>query len=165
MAEASLRAARPAARGGQSNLIFAVAAAERPPGELCGRVDEIAVLFPWGSLLRGILGLDGDAAAGLAGLLAPGGRIVALVSVAERDARVAGVRPLAAADQDALTARWRGHGLDLVEFRPATTDEIVASGSTWAKRLRTAGTVVDRPVWRLEIGCPNLLAGSGDERG
>ena len=153
MAESSLRAARPAARGGQPNLIFAVASAERPPDDLCDRVDEVTVLFPWGSLLRGILALDDAVSAGLAALLGPRGRIAALVSVAERDTRVASVRPLVAADRQALAARWRRHGLDVVVFRPATTDEIVGSGSTWAKRLRTAGGSMDRTVWRLELRC------------
>jgi 16S rRNA (adenine(1408)-N(1))-methyltransferase len=158
MAESSLRAARPAARGGQPNLIFAVAATERPPIELCGRIDEVTVLFPWGSLLRGVLALDDAAAAGLAALLGPPGRIAALVSVAERDARAAGVRPLSAADRDALTARWRRHGLDLMSFRPATNDEIVDSGSTWAKRLRTGGAGTERQAWRLELACEKPLA-------
>src|SRR3954452_11568395 len=94
MAETSRRAARPETRGGLRNLIFAVAAAERPPRELCGRVDEVSILFPWGSLLRGAVALDKSAAAGIAPLLAPAGKIIALVSVADRDARAMDVAPL-----------------------------------------------------------------------
>ena len=63
MAESSLRAARSPVKGGVPNVLFAVAAAERPPAELCGRVDEVSILFPWGSLLRGVLALDPAAAA------------------------------------------------------------------------------------------------------
>ena len=63
MAEASRRAARPAARGGVSNALFVVAAAERPPMELLAIADELTINFPWGSLLRGALGIDDAAAA------------------------------------------------------------------------------------------------------
>ncbi len=57
MAEASRRAARPAARGGVANALFVVAAAERPPIELLGIADEVTINFPWGSLLRGALAM------------------------------------------------------------------------------------------------------------
>jgi 16S rRNA (adenine(1408)-N(1))-methyltransferase len=160
MAEVSLRAARPARKGGLPNVLFAVAAAERPPGELCGRADEVTILFPWGSLLRGVLALDPGAAAGIAGLLAPGGRVRALVSVTDRDEANAGLAPLRAADRDGLAKRWAAFGLRLTAFEPATAADIHATGSTWARRLgaaRRAGrgaTPSDaRPVWRLALRC------------
>ena len=40
------------------NALFVVAAAERVPAELHGLADELTILFPWGSLLRGALALD-----------------------------------------------------------------------------------------------------------
>ena len=52
------RDARPPARGGRPNALFVVAAAEAPPRELIGLADEVRILFPWGSLLRGVLGQD-----------------------------------------------------------------------------------------------------------
>jgi 16S rRNA (adenine(1408)-N(1))-methyltransferase len=168
MAEVSLRAARPAHKGGQPNLLFAVAAAEHPPAELCGRADEVTVLFPWGSLLRGSLALDAQAAAGIAGVLAPGGRVRALVSITDRDAANAGLAPLTAADRDDLERRWAALGLRLTAFEPATAEEIHATGSTWARRLgaarqvkRATATVEARPVWRLDLRC----AGPDDNGG
>jgi len=159
MAEASLRAARAARKGGLPNLLFAVAAAERPPVELCGRADEVTVLFPWGSLLRGVLALDPEAATGIAGLLAPGGRVQALVSVTDRDAANPGLAPLTPADREGLAERWAAFGLRLTAFEPATAEEIHATGSTWARRLgatrrtgRSAIAAADaRPVWRLDL--------------
>lgn len=158
MAEMSLRAARHPRKGGLPNVLFAVAAAERPPDELCGRADEVTVLFPWGSLLRGVLALDPAAAAGIAGLLSPGGHVHALVSVTDRDAANAGLEPLTTADRDELAERWAAFGLGLTAFEPATAEEIHATGSTWARRLgaarqpdRTATTRDDRPVWRLDL--------------
>jgi 16S rRNA (adenine(1408)-N(1))-methyltransferase len=155
MAESSLRAARPATKGGLPNLLFAVAAAERPPAELRGGVDEVSILFPWGSLLRGVLAADTDAAAGIASLLAPGGCVDALVSIANRDAAALGVRPLDAADGAVIARRWRDLGVQLSAFRPATPPEIEASGSTWARRLRAGGgrDAADRRVWRLRLRC------------
>ena len=166
MAEASLRAARPERKGGLSNLLFVVAAAERPPAELRGRADELTILFPWGSLLRGILALDPEASAGIAALLAPGGRVRALVSFTDRDATNAGLQRLTGADREALAMRWAAFGLRLTTFEPATIEEVHATGSTWARRLGASrptrgGAAPDpRPVWRLDLRCPG-----SDDRG
>ena len=148
MAETSRRTARSPRRGGLPNALFAVAAAEQPPLELYGRADELTILFPWGSLLRGALALpDASAAsAGIAALVARGGTIRILVSVDARDRL--GLPPFAAADRERLAAGWRCHGLEVCAFEPATDAEVRASGSTWARRLR-AGR--DRMAWRLDL--------------
>jgi 16S rRNA (adenine(1408)-N(1))-methyltransferase len=153
MAESSRRAARPERRGGLPNALFVAAAAECPPPELHNIADEVTVLFPWGSLLRGALALDAAAAAGIASLLRPGGRIVAFVSITERDAL--GLQPLEAADREALARRWACHGLELQAFEPATAAQIEATGSTWARRL-DAGR--ERPAWRLLLRRNGQLA-------
>ena len=159
MAESSLRAARPAAKGGVPNVLFAVAAAERPPAELRGRVDEVSILFPWGSLLRGVLALDAEAAAGIAALLAPAGHVEALISVADRDSAALGVRPLTGNERAEIARRWQDFGLELAELRPAAASEIAATGSTWAKRLRAGGRRSDRPVWRIGLRCGGAVDG------
>jgi 16S rRNA (adenine(1408)-N(1))-methyltransferase len=151
MAESSLRAARPEHKGGLSNALFVVAAAERLPPELAGIAAEVTIAFPWGSLLRATLAPDdaAEAAAGIAGLVAPGGRVRALVSTDPRDR----LDLPAPADTPAaeLAARWCRHGLQLAAWRPATESEIAATGSSWARRLR-AGR--DRSVWQLELVRP-----------
>lgn len=148
MAEASRRAARPAARGGLPNAVFVVAAAESPPAELHARAALVTVSFPWGSLLRGILGTDDRAAAGLASFLAPDGALDALVSVTPRDG-VDGIGSLDGAALDRLAAAHRLSGLELVSAVPASSADVRASGSTWGRRLLAAGT--GRPVWRLSL--------------
>jgi 16S rRNA (adenine(1408)-N(1))-methyltransferase len=95
------------------------------------------VHFPWGSLLRGILGYDAAVLAGAAQLLAPGAEATALVSVVARDGVPAVPSPAE------LGSAYARHGLCLTDARPATPAEIAASHSSWAKRLR-AGTA--RPV-------------------
>jgi hypothetical protein len=153
MAEASMRAARPARKGGLSNAIFAVAAAEAPPAELLGRAHLLTITMPWGSLLRGALALDARAAAGIAALVAPQGSVEILLSLADRDRAALGLDAMTPLDRDELAERWHGHGLALAGLEPASGDDIAASGSTWARRLLGdgRGDGSTRPVWRLVL--------------
>lgn len=98
--------------------------------------------FPWGSLLRGVLGDDDAVLAGVARLLAPDALGSVLLSVVPRDG-IAEAPPLRR-----LVAEYARHGLSVVESRPATAEEVAASHSTWAKRLRAATT---RPVTLLRV--------------
>ena len=125
---------------------------------LAGRADLLTVTFPWGSLLRGLVGLDPAALAGAAALLRPGGRLEVLASVVPSD-RVPGLECLDDGAATAIRAAWRAAGLELTSMRPAKPAEIVASGSSWAGRLqaarrgaRGAGSrgAEPRPVWRLD---------------
>jgi 16S rRNA (adenine(1408)-N(1))-methyltransferase len=140
MADASRRAAK---RNALPNALFAVAAAERPPEALRALAQSLTITFPWGSLLRGVLGYDDAVLAGVAALLAPDASARALVSVVPRD----GVPPIPAADR--LGAAYAAHGLALRETRQATGEEVAASGSSWAKRLRAGAA---RPVTVLRFG-------------
>jgi 16S rRNA (adenine(1408)-N(1))-methyltransferase len=111
----------------------------------------LTVHFPWGSLLRGVLGGHDAVLTGVAQLLAPGAAGTVLLSVVERD----GVP--AVPQQDELAAAYARHGLKLIEARPATSVEVARSHSSWAKRLR-AGTA--RPVILLRFygdGWPGWL--------
>jgi 16S rRNA (adenine(1408)-N(1))-methyltransferase len=148
MAESSLRAARPERRGGLPNALFLVAAAERLPAELRGRVDELTMVFPWGSLLRAALALDDAAFAshGIAGVLADEASLRILVSIDPRDGLA--LDPLDTAHEPALSSRWGAFGLELAAFAPATRGELAESGSTWARRL---GAGRDRAAWRIEL--------------
>ena len=139
MADSSRRAWR---RDALPNALFVVAAAERPPDALQGLAGSLTVNFPWGSLLRGLLGEDDAVLGGVARLMAPGAEGTVLLSVAARD----GVRPVP--PRASLGVAYARHGLDLVEMRRATPEEVGASGSSWAKRLR-AGR--DRPVTLLRL--------------
>jgi 16S rRNA (adenine(1408)-N(1))-methyltransferase len=132
-------------RGGLDNVLFVVAAIECPPVELAGLADEVTILFPWGSLLRGALALDDVAAAGISSLVRAGGRAIAHISITDRDGL-----GLAAVDDEveALAERWSRHGLVLDGVRRVGEEEVAATGSSWARRLATDP---ERPVWRLEL--------------
>ena len=150
MAESSRRAERTR----RPNALFLAAGVEAVSGSpLAGRADLVTVTFPWGSLLRGALGLDEAALAGITATLAPGGRLEVLASVRPSDA-VDGLTTLDADADPAIAARWCAVGLTMASFRPATRAEVAASGSSWARRLGAVGGRGDdaRTVWRLE-GC------------
>jgi 16S rRNA (adenine(1408)-N(1))-methyltransferase len=138
MAEASRRAARPARKGGLENVRFVLAAAESLPPELRGRAALVTVLFPWGSLLRGCLGLDGTVACGVAGLVAPDGMLELLLGPAERD-RLAGVPTTEGAIIDAAARTFAAHDFEVIVGRAATPAEVAATGSSLARRLGVAG--------------------------
>ncbi len=150
MREASHRAARSSvAKGGLANAWFAVAAAEDIPPVLDGRVDTLMVTLPWGSLLRGLLDPEpwfGDVAARL---LRAGGELRSLLSVTPRDG--VGLGHLDEGALDALVARWAAVGWASLEARPATTADVAASGSSWAKRL---GIPTRRPASMLRLSPP-----------
>jgi 16S rRNA (adenine(1408)-N(1))-methyltransferase len=149
MAEASRRAARPARRGGRPNACFIVAAAEAPPAAIQGIADLVTVRFPWGSLLRGCVGQDAAVAAGVAELLAPGGTLELLLAPASQDG-LEGVPTAVGEVVAAAATAFEPFGLAVATGRIASAAEVVASGSTWAKRLGRGGAAgngaLDRSV-------------------
>lgn len=148
MAEASGRVAR----RGPPNAIFLAAGAETLGDTvLAGRIDLVTVMFPWGSLLRGVLGLDEKALAGVAALVSPRGRLEVLASVVPSD-RIEGIASLDATWEPSICRAWAAAGLDLLSMRLATSDEVIVSRSSWARRLRAGRDA--RAVWRLDLCRP-----------
>jgi 16S rRNA (adenine(1408)-N(1))-methyltransferase len=147
MAEASRRAARPAPKGGLVNALFILAAAEALPYELDGLVNAVTVHFPWGSLLRGLLGPEGSLLAGLSRILKPDGDLSLLVSLTERD-QSAGLAPLDLDAVQVLGACYRRFGFEMTAWRKAAQDEIDAAHSSWAKRM---GAGHKRPAWLISF--------------
>ena len=148
-ASAMAESSRRADRRGPSNALFLAAGVETlDRSALTCQADLVTVTFPWGSLLRGVLGLDAAALAGIASIVAPGGRVEVLLSVVPSDG-VAGLQRLDAGCEPAIRAAWAAADLDLATMRAATPDAVRASGSTWARRLGPDRT--SRPVWRLEL--------------
>ena len=150
MFEASRLAARPASKGGRPNARFLVAAAEAPPPALSGVASAVTIRFPWGSLLRGVLGLDPAVAEGIATLVAPTGSLELLLAPSGRDGL--GQVPTAVADIVVAARRtFEPLGFELEVGREATAAEVAASGSTWAKRLG-AGRARERRNGAAEYG-------------
>jgi 16S rRNA (adenine(1408)-N(1))-methyltransferase len=144
MAESSRRAAR--GRGAQrlANAWFAVESAEALPGPLARVASTVTGVMPWGSLLRGVLGLDDAVLRGIASIVSPAGCVEILASVTPSDA----VDGLTLLDGDAgavIASAWAAVGFELVSMRRATVDDLRRTRSSWARRLG------DRPVWRIEL--------------
>jgi 16S rRNA (adenine(1408)-N(1))-methyltransferase len=117
-----------------------VTAAEALPRALDGTVSALSIYFPWGSLLKGLVAPSPAVLEGIARILWPGGTLTALLSITARD----GGEPLGPASID--SAALARHGLVVSGWRPATANEVIASDSSWAKRL-AAGA--HRPAWLL----------------
>ena len=139
MAESSRRAARPVRKGGLPNAAFVLATAEAPPQILAGAASSVTVRFPWGSLLRGVVGLDPSVAAGIAGLAAPGGTLEVILAPADRDG-LDGMPTSGDGLAAAAASAFESLGFGLVEAHALTPAEILATGSTWARRLGVAGS-------------------------
>lgn len=148
MREASRRAARPLARGGQPNAVFVASSLQALPPAFDGLASLVTVHFPWGTLLHAALGQDSAGAAHLARLLAEGGRLRLLVSAAAGDA----VRGAVEIDPGAVTAAYRRHGLVRSCCRPATHADVTEARSSWGKRLLTGGG--DRRAMLIELDRP-----------
>jgi 16S rRNA (adenine(1408)-N(1))-methyltransferase len=146
MATASRRAAAKRLRGGLPNTLFLVAAAEALPAELDRVADLVTVNFPWGSLLRGLLGADPAIMAGVTRVLQPGGTAQLLLSSTARD-RGAGVAPIQAATLEALAESYVTWGLAVTQLWRASVADVAAAHSTWGKRLGAGGR--RRPAWLL----------------
>ena len=141
MAEASRRASRPPRKGGLPNARFILASAESPPSVLDESAQSVTVRFPWGSLLRGVVGLDAAVAAGIAGLVAPRGSLELLLAPVARD----GLDDVRGSTCDLVAgadAAFHAHGFDLEDVRTPTSAEVKASGSTWARRLDRRATLI-----------------------
>jgi 16S rRNA (adenine(1408)-N(1))-methyltransferase len=145
MVEASRRAGARPGRGGLPNALFVAAAVEALPPELDGVADLVTVHFPWGSLLRGLLGADPATMHGLTGMMRPGATLSTLLSSTARD-QGAGLEPVHERTLHTLSEAYRHYGLAVTETRPATAGDVAAAHSTWGKRL---GAGVRRPAWLL----------------
>jgi len=97
---------------------------------LLGAADELTINFPWGSLLRGVLGHDDAVLAGVAALLAPRGSGSVLFSLTPRDGM-----PEPAGDLAAVYAR---HGLG-PQRKPQPTDTDRARYTAQPTRPASAG--------------------------
>ena len=87
------------------------AGVEALPAALTGLADLVTVRFPWGSLLRGVLGLDSGVAASIARLVAPGGHLEITLSLVARDHHDTAGDAFGAADIERMTASFAMLGL------------------------------------------------------
>jgi 16S rRNA (adenine(1408)-N(1))-methyltransferase len=165
MVEAATRAARKPSKGGAPNARFIVAAAEALPPTLARTADLVTVQFPWGSLLRGIVRGEPAIVGPLAGLLKPiaEAELRLLISVEGRDG-ASGLAALDAHGADRIVRSFREAGSIPIDVRPATTDDLAAARSSWAKRLAIGrGATSDRTAWYLRFAAGQAAAMLGPD--
>ncbi len=139
-ADSASRAGRKPARGGAPNAVFLAADATRPPAELRGRAGLVTVNYPWGSLLRAVAAPQVEPLRSIAGLLRPGGLLVALLNLSAAEDSAYAERlelpPLDGAHiEGALVPGWRDAGLSEVSFRALAPGEEPPHRTTWGQRL------------------------------
>lgn len=171
MAELSRRAAASPAKGGHPNAIFLASGVELLPPALDKIADRVTVRFPWGSLLRGAIGVDREVAGSIARLVGSAGTLELALSIVEHDrlaardpaddarlqsptsdaafARLG--RPFDDSDVERIRSVYGDRGLTLLGVEPMTREAVAAYGSSWARRLRVGR---DRPAWRVRLGRP-----------
>ncbi|MDQ3935985.1 MAG: methyltransferase domain-containing protein [Actinomycetota bacterium] len=139
-ADAASRAARKPTRGGAPNAVFLASDATRPPPDLHARASLVTVNYPWGSLLRAVAAPQAEPLRAIAGLLRPGGRLVALLNLsAAEDSAYAERLELPPLDgehiEGALVPGWRDAGLAEVSWRALAPGEDPPHRTTWGQRL------------------------------
>ena len=130
-ADGLVRGAWRAKRAGIRNVAFLVDGVERLPRELHRVADEVTVHFPWGSLLRGLVGGSGAVVGPIASLMKAGAELRVLMSANDRDG-VSEITPSAVASRRVAYAE---HGLHLIDARWASAGSVAESRSAWAKRV------------------------------
>lgn len=138
--EMSARAARKPERGGLANVLYVAASVEQLPPELGAIADEIFVLLPWGSLMRGIILGEERVLRAIAGLGRTGARVRMVLNTRIFDDPV----PIQAQDLPDLTPDYvhatLSPAFDRVGMRIEradwmSPDEVARLETTWAKRL------------------------------
>ncbi len=131
-----------------ANVLLVAARVEELPSQLDGIADAVTIHFPWGSLLAGVVDVDGSGVAtSLARITRPGCEVTVVLSVTERE-QALGLPLLDASLYRMLAAGYATYGLALTEWRPASRREITDTRSSWAKRL---GAGSERPAWLLRL--------------
>jgi 16S rRNA (adenine(1408)-N(1))-methyltransferase len=140
----STSAARKPAKGGLANAVFVQASAESMPAELSG-ADELHVLMPWGSLLRGCLTADAVLPS-LRAAAAPGARLLITFNLhAWRPPVVDVGESVEPTPQSALELEdvYSGSGWELVDARYLDDVGIASLATSWGRRLHSSRETFD----------------------
>ena len=140
LVEVARRTGRKPARGGIDNLWLVCTDIERAPSELAGQADEVHVLLPWGSLLRGVVRGEREVLAALGCLAKPGACVEITIGTGIWDEPVpAEIRDLPPVDtahvRSELAPLYESAGLSIERAEPLTEAEWKALPSSWARRL------------------------------
>lgn len=147
MRRAATRAAAKPARGGLPNAVFVWAAAESLPEEFDGAVNEIHVLMPWGSLLRGMLGADPVILRNLRRVAARGASMLVTLNLHAWRPPVPEVDGVPEPDPSSaatlLAGVYRAAGWKLTGAAYLTPEQVEALATSWTRRLGSSRQHLD----------------------
>lgn len=144
--KASAAAVRKPAKGGLPNALFVWASVERLPDALRD-MSEVHVLMPWGSLLRGMVGLDPAIPRRLRAASAPGARLLVTLNLhawrppVPEVGATAEPDPRWARDELAETYRADGWRLDSADYLDSAKLDTLAT--SWGRRLGSSRQSLD----------------------
>ncbi len=141
---------RAASRDAPPNALFIIANALALPGELRGVATRITINFPWGSLLRGLLGGDPALLGGLAALARPG----ATLEIRLNGGALAEAEYALDAGMTRIQQAIRAWGFALQQSVPIDADALRVYPTTWAKRLAYGR---DPRAWYLAASGPGEM--------
>jgi len=145
---------RKVARKKLPNVLFIVASAENLPWELNEIVDEVKIIFPWGSLLNYVANCDLEKIQKIRNLLKKDGTLEIVFGYTKDKEPVETGRlglEILSEDylKDFLVPKYKQAGFSLLKMEKLEKKEFPDIGSSWSKRLDFGSK---RPVFRLVLG-------------
>jgi 16S rRNA (adenine(1408)-N(1))-methyltransferase len=141
MRRTAAKAAGPARKGGLPNLLYLWQSVERMP-TLPRPVNQLHVLMPWGSLLRGLLDDSLFVLDNLRAVAADGAEFLVALNLHAWRPAVPEVgdsaEPTPESAMAELADRYKAHGWDLTEAKYLDSAEIDALETSWTKRLNSS---------------------------
>ncbi|MGO1050586.1 16S rRNA (adenine(1408)-N(1))-methyltransferase KamB [Crossiella sp. CA198] len=148
------KAAAKPAKGGLANLIYLWHAAEALPPELRD-IDELHVLMPWGSLLRGVLDTEGALLRQLAACCRPGADFLVTLNLHAWRPPVPEVgetaEPTPESATEVLAKAYATAGWQLEAAKYLTPEEIAGLATSWTRRLNSSRDQLDVLALRGKI--------------
>jgi 16S rRNA (adenine(1408)-N(1))-methyltransferase len=121
VAEAMAASANRAHREGLTNALFVIASVEAMPDELNGVADRVTVLFPWASLLHGVVRPEAAVLRALARIARPGATLEVVIN-----------RSALPCDEQGLAERYRAAGIIVGRMQWMSQS---AYRTTWGRRV------------------------------
>lgn len=140
MAEIASKLIRKPEKGGLSNVLLVLATAEAMPEELKSIADCVTVLFPWGSLLEGIIKPNVKMLEAICGIAKSGAQFEFITTYSDScEATTIDRRELPELSLEYFNGEYRGtlskSGFEIVQIELLGNDYVKGFDSKWAKRL------------------------------
>jgi len=122
------------------NVIFCLSSLEMLPNELSGKVDELTIILPWGTLLQNIVLPSEEICKTLGGLLKTGGEIEIVLGY-HQDLEPAEVGRLELPDlstsyvEHNIVPAFKKSGFELVSLEKLEKRSLKKLETTWSKKL------------------------------